>query len=65
MVVKNIGAFDAGLRILLSLALLVLAAFLSDRPLLALGAGFMAIVLLGTALLRVCPLYTALTISTR
>lgn len=65
MAVKNIGAFDAGLRILLSVVLLVLAAFLSDRPLLALGAGFVAIMLLGTALLRVCPLYTALTIDTR
>lgn len=64
MVVKNIGTFDAGLRLLLSVALLVIAAFLSDRPLLALGAGFVAIMLLGTALVRVCPLYTALTINT-
>jgi hypothetical protein len=64
MVIKNVGAFDAGIRAILSVALLVLAASLPDRPLLALGAAFVAISLLGTALVRVCPLYTALKINT-
>jgi len=64
MVIKNVGGADAGIRVTLGVALLGLAAFLSDRPLLALGAGFVAIIVLGTALVRVCPIYTALRINT-
>ena len=64
MVIKNVGAADAGLRALLGVALLAVSAAVSGRPLLAVGAGLVALVVLGTALFRVCPLYTILGIST-
>ncbi len=60
MVIKNVGPTDAGVRALLGVMLLVVASSFSDRPLLALGAGVVALVVIGTALFRICPLYTAL-----
>jgi len=64
VVIKNVGAADAGIRALLGVVLLAVSAALSDRPLLAVGAGLVALVVLGTALFRVCPLYTILGINT-
>jgi hypothetical protein len=64
MVTTNIGTLDAGLRAFLGAMLLGVSAAYNDRPLLAVGAGFLALVLLGTALFRTCPLYTLLGINT-
>jgi len=64
MVIKNVGATDAGLRALLGVALLGISASFNNRPLLALGAGLIALVFIGTALFRMCPLYTLLGINT-
>jgi hypothetical protein len=64
MVIKNVGATDAGLRALFGVVLLGISASFNNRPLLALGAGMMALVLIGTALFRICPLYTLLGIDT-
>lgn len=64
MVTKNVGTADAGIRAVLGLALLGVAASFNARPLLALGAGLVALVFIGTALFRMCPLYTLLGINT-
>lgn len=64
MVTKNVGTTDAGIRALLGLALLGAAASFNDRPLLAVGAGLVALVFIGTALFRMCPLYTLLGLNT-
>ena len=64
MVIKNVGATDAGLRALLGVVLLSISASFNNRPLLALGAGLIALVFIGTALFRMCPLYTLLGIDT-
>jgi hypothetical protein len=60
----NVGWWDAGIRGFVGLALLLTAASLQDRPLVALGVGFVALILIGTALFRTCPLYTVFRIST-
>jgi hypothetical protein len=36
------------------------SAVLQDRPLIALGVGFIGLIFIGTALFRMCPLYTLL-----
>ena len=64
MVIKNVGAMDAGIRALVGVALLAVSASLNDRPLLAVGAGLIALVVIGTALFRICPLYTLLGVTT-
>jgi hypothetical protein len=64
MIIKNVGATDAGLRAMLGVLLLGISAAFNHRPLLALGAGLIALVLIGTALFRVCPLYTVFRINT-
>lgn len=64
MVTKNVGGTDAGIRALLGIVLLGVSASFNERPLLAVGAGLVALVFLGTALFRVCPLYTLLGINT-
>ncbi len=64
MVINNVGATDSGLRTLLGVVLLGISASFNDRPLLAVGAGMIALVLIGTALFRVCPLYTLLRVNT-
>jgi hypothetical protein len=64
MVIKNVGAMDAGMRALLGVGLLGVSASLNNRPLLAVGAGLIALVFIGTALFRMCPLYTLLGINT-
>jgi hypothetical protein len=52
----NVGWRDAGVRAVVAAGLLLYSA--SQSPFRALAAGFLAIALLGTALYRVCPLYT-------
>jgi hypothetical protein len=64
MVIKNVGATDAGIRALLGVILLAVSSAFNNRPLLALGAAVIALVFIGTALFRVCPLYTLLRIDT-
>jgi len=64
MVIKNVGAVDSGVRAVLGLVLLGISASFNDRPLLAVGAGLIALVFIGTALFRICPLYTLLGINT-
>ena len=60
MVIKNVGAVDSGVRAMLGLVLLGISASFNDRPLLAVGAGLIALIFIGTALFRICPLYTLL-----
>jgi len=44
--------------------LLLTCAAISEHPLVALGLGFIGVVVIGTALYRVCPLYTLLRVDT-
>lgn len=60
---RNVGSRDAGVRGLVGAVLLLNAAALQDRPLIALGVGFIGLVFIGTALFRMCPLYTLLRIN--
>ena len=60
---RNVGFRDAGARGFVGAVLLLNAATLQDRPLLALGVGFIGLIFIGTALFRVCPLYTLLRIN--
>ena len=64
MVIKNVGSMDSGIRALLGVIVLGVSSSFSNRPLLALGAGVLAMVLIGTALFRICPLYTLLGVGT-
>ncbi len=50
----NVGWRDAGVRGLIGSILLLNAAALQDRPLVALGFGFIGIILIGTGLFRMC-----------
>ncbi len=59
----NVGWRDAGVRGFIGSILLLNAATLQDRPLVALGVGFIGIIFIGTGLFRTCPLYTLLRIS--
>lgn len=60
---KNVGWRDAGVRGFMGAALLLVSASLQSRPLVALGVGFIGLVFIGTALFRMCPLYTLFRIS--
>lgn len=53
----NVGWRDAGIRGFVG-GLLLAAAALQGRPLVALGVGFIGLLFIGTALFRMCPLYT-------
>ncbi len=64
MVIKNVGATDSGLRAMLGAVLLGISASFTERPLLAMGCGLIALVFIGTALFRVCPVYTLLGMNT-
>jgi len=59
----NVGWRDAGVRGFIGIILLLNAATLQDRPLVALGVGFIGIIFIGTGLFRTCPLYTLLRIN--
>ena len=61
---RNVGWRDAGIRGFVGVGLLLLSAALQDRPLVALGIGFLALIAIGTALFRECPLYTLLSVDT-
>ena len=61
---RNVGWRDAGIRGCIGLGLLLLSVAQQDRPLVALGIGFLALVFIGTALFRECPLYTLLRLDT-
>ena len=61
---KNIGTADAWVRALLAGLLLFWSATLQDRPLIALGLGFLGLIMVGTVLFRICPLYTFLRVNT-
>lgn len=61
---RNVGWRDAGIRGFVGLVLLVTSAALQNRPLAALGVGFMALIFIGTGLFRTCPLYTLLGVNT-
>jgi len=60
MTMRNVGTADAAIRIVLGLALVVAAAFMTNRPFLVVGTGALAVLLLGTGLTRSCPLYLVL-----
>jgi len=60
---RNVGTRDAGVRAFIGGVLLLNAAMLQDRPLVALGVGFIGVIFIGTALFRTCPLYTLLRIN--
>jgi len=59
----HVGWRDAGVRGFIGIILLLNAATLQDRPLVALGVGFIGIIFIGTGLFRTCPLYTLLRIN--
>jgi len=61
---RNVGWRDAAIRWFVGLVLLLTSAALQDRPLVALGVGFMALIFIGTGLFRTCPLYTLLHVNT-
>ena len=60
---RNVGWRDAGVRGFIGGVLLLNSAALQDRPLVALGIGFMGLIFIGTALFRMCPIYTLLRIN--
>jgi len=60
---RNVGTRDAGVRAFIGGVLLLNVAVLQDRPLVALGVGFIGLIFIGTALFRMCPLYTLLRIN--
>ena len=64
MSTKNVGWRDAGIRSFAAALLLLTSASMPDRPLVVIGLGFIGIVIIGTALFRVCPLYTLFRFST-
>jgi Protein of unknown function (DUF2892) len=57
-----VGWRDAGARGFIGGVLLLNAAVLQGRPLVALGVGFIGLIFIGTALFRMCPIYTLLRI---
>jgi hypothetical protein len=66
MMTKNMGGLDTAARATLGSLALVFAAVVADqRPLLAFGAAFVALVLLVTAIAGVCPLYALVGLDTR
>jgi len=62
---QNVGWRDAGIRGFIGGLLLLNAAALQNRPLVSLGFGFIGLIFIGTALFRMCPLYTLLRINSR
>ena len=57
---KNVGWRDAGIRGFIGGLLLLNSAALQNRPLVSLGIGFIGFIFIGTALFRMCPIYTLL-----
>jgi hypothetical protein len=61
---RNVGMLDAAVRLALGVIMLGLAATVNQRPLLAVGAAIVGLILLATGLTRTCPLYIAMGVST-
>ena len=62
---QNVGNVDAALRAMLGVVMVGVFVWLAgSRPFLGIGAALIALVLFGTALSGVCPLYAVLGIST-
>ena len=55
---RNVGSRDARVRGFVGVVFLLNSAAMQTRPLLALAVGFIGLIFLGTALFRMCPLYT-------
>ena len=64
MSTKTVGWRDAGIRVFVGGLLLLTSASIPQHPLVALGLGFIGVVVIGTALFRVCPLYTLMRVNT-
>lgn len=64
MTTKNVGWRDAGIRSFAGGLLLLVSASMAEHPLVAVAIGFIGVVIIGTALFRVCPLYTVFGLST-
>lgn len=62
---RNVGTRDARVRGFVGIVLLLNSAALQNRPLLALAVGFIGLIFIGTALFRMCPLYTLFGINSR
>ena len=60
----NVGRAEAGIRLAVSVTLLVVAAVLNSSPLIALVAAVVAVLLAASALTRRCPLYMFLGMQT-
>ena len=60
----NVGPIDAWIRGVLALVALVLAAVFNEWPPVSLGAAVLALLLMGSALTKYCPMYRLLHIST-
>lgn len=61
--VVNVGHADAWIRGAVAVVAIVLAAFVNHLPIVSLGLAVAALLLMGTALTRFCPLYGVLGIS--
>jgi hypothetical protein len=57
---KNVGRLDACIRGALAIVLFVVAVVFNRSPVISLAAALLALILMGTALTRSCPLYRAL-----
>ncbi len=60
----NVGPVDARIRGALAVIALVVAALLNHMPVLSLTLAVVALVLMGTALTKYCPIYRVLGIDT-
>lgn len=61
---QNVGRLDAWIRGVLAVVSLVVAVIFNHIPLLSLAAAALALVMVGTALTRSCPLYRMLDVGT-
>lgn len=61
---RNVGLGDAIIRWALAAGFFVLAAVFNSSPLIALVSALLALIMAGTALTGVCPLYSGLGINT-
>ncbi|MFQ6045256.1 MAG: DUF2892 domain-containing protein [Gemmatimonadales bacterium] len=61
---RNLSAVDAWIRGVLAVGLMVAAGLLHANPAVSLAAALLGLVLIGTALMRHCPIYRLLKLST-
>lgn len=62
---KNVGRLDACIRGGLAIALFVVAIVFNRSPVISLAAALLALILMGTALTKSCPLYRILHFDSR